>query len=250
MYNDVDYFIRKINELEMRQRANIQMKERIDNSIWELAEKNKELKEQLDVLSTAVGILRGVSDEVVQKSYKFIEDNINEALSRIFVNTVRKIRIKEYSRGDHPQLEIELLTEGGRVRSLKTSSGHGIMQVISLLCTLCLIVITNSRRVLAMDEVLSGLSGPTRRIVEEILWAFTEVGFQFIISEHGYILKNSKVYHLEMRNGVSGVIKEYIETEGVYAGSNRLSSISDEIPLEKVQIFVEEDVESQIVEID
>ena len=121
-----------------------------------------------------------------------------------------KIRLKEYTRaGQYPQLELELIVENGKVRSLKNDSGHGLMQIISLLCVLSVIVLTGSRRVFVIDEVLSGLSENSRKIVAEILWTFTEIGFQFIVSEHGFIPKGSKVYHLKMTG-------EYPSRQGVY----------------------------------
>ena len=71
-----------------------------------------------------------------------------------------------------------------------------------------------------MDEVISGLSVHNLRIVTDILWQFTEIGFQFIINEHGYIPRGAKVYHLEMVGDVSGVKKSYIEEDGVYLNND------------------------------
>ena len=104
----------------------------------------------------------------------------------------------------------------GKVRSLKADSGHGLAQVISLLSILSLIVITGSRRILVMDEVISGLSVNNRRIITDILWTFTQIGFQFIVNDHGFIPKGSKVFHLEMQGDVSHIKDTYIEGEGVY----------------------------------
>jgi hypothetical protein len=67
-----------------------------------------------------------------------------------------------------------------------------------------------------MDEVISGLSVHNRKIVTDILWSFTEIGFQFIVNDHGYVPENSHVYHLEMNGDVSGVKQDYIATKGVY----------------------------------
>lgn len=210
-------FIEEVEDLELTQRANMKTKNNLEESINKLRNENKVLYEELDINSKAITLIRGVSDEVVQKSYEFIADSINASLARIFNKTTRKIRIKEYTRaGQYPQLEIELTVESGKVRSLKSDSGHGIMQIISLLCILSLIVITDGRRVLVLDEALSGLSGNSREIVSEILWSFTEIGFQFIISEHGYIPRGAKVYNLKMTAGISHIEREYIENVGVY----------------------------------
>ena len=135
----------------------------------------------------------------------------------MFKNTTRHITLREYTRNNqYPQLEIELTVAGGKKRSLKADSGHGLAQIVSLLSILCLIVITESRRILVMDEIISGLSVYNREIVSEILWSFTEIGFQFIVNEHGFVPRGSKVFHLEMIGDVSHIKESYIEQEGVY----------------------------------
>ena len=212
--------IGKIKELEIEQQANLVARKKLEDSIQELYDKNKENKEALDIATHAIEILRGVSDEAVEKAYKFLEKSLNASLARMFKNTTRQIRLHEYTRNNqYPQLEIELLVGNDRKRSLKADSGHGLAQIVSLLSILSLIVLTNSRRILVMDEVISGLSIHNRKIVTDILWQFTEIGFQFIVNEHGYVPKGSKVYHLEMVGDVSGIKQSYIEGTGVYLNS-------------------------------
>jgi hypothetical protein len=212
----VSEFINQVDELEVRQLANIKTKEKLEKSVQRLIEESKVTAEELEIVTNAVNILHQISDEAIQKSYEFIAENINAALERIFTNTTRRIRLKEYTRGQYPQLEVELIVEGGKTRSLRADSGHGIMQIISLLCILCIIVITKSRRTLWIDEILSGLSANSRMIIDEILWSFAEIGFQFVISEHGFVPKGAKVYKLKMENGISRIEDEYIEQDGVY----------------------------------
>lgn len=217
VYDRLNAFIKNVEEMEIEQQANIRTKEKIEERIQEKKRQTDEYIDKLDLVSKAVAILREISDDSVTKSYGFITECINSALERIFDKSTRRIRLNEYTRaGMYPQLELELTVENGITRSLKDDSGHGIMQIISLLCILSLIVITGSRRVLVIDETLSGLSAKSRQIVDEILWSFTTIGFQFIISEHGYIPRDSKVYHLEAKGGVSRVIDEYIQGHGVY----------------------------------
>lgn len=213
--------IHKINQMELEQMSSIKTKEYLENQINELVEKNKANKEALDIATHAIEILRQVSDEAVKQAYEFLELNLNAALEKMFSNTTRKIRLKEYVRNhQYPQLEIELTVGNGKVRSLKTDSGHGLAQIVSLLCILSLIVITDSRRILVMDEVISGLSVHNRKIVTDILWSFTEIGFQFIVNDHGYIPEGSHVYHLEMVGDVSHVKQHYIAETGVYLQGN------------------------------
>lgn len=206
-----------IDELELQQQANIKARKQLEADINSLMEKNKDNKEALDIATHAIEILREVSDAAVAQAYKFLEESLNSALERMFHNTTRKIRLHEYTRNNqYPQLEIELTVANGKKRSLKSDSGHGLAQIVSLLSILSLIVLTNSRRVLVMDEVISGLSVHNRKIVTDILWQFTQIGFQFIVNEHGYVPKGSKVYHMEMVGDVSSVKQAYIEQSGVY----------------------------------
>ena len=185
--------ISDINEVELNQKAMIKSKQQLSNNIEELKLKKKLSEEELEIVTNAITILKQISDGVVTESKQFIEESLNSALERIFVNSVRKIRIKEYTtRGTYPQLELELIVEGGEKRLLK-NSGHGLMQIVSLLCILSLIVMTGNRRLLIMDEILSGLSARARMIVDDIMWTFTTVGFQFIINEHGFVPKGSHV---------------------------------------------------------
>lgn len=213
--------ISAINELEIEQQAALKARDTLERSIEKLVEDNKNNREALDIATHAIEILRQVSDEAVSKAYEFLEESLNAALSRMFANTTRKIHLREYTRSNqYPQLEIELTVANGKKRSLKADSGHGLAQIVSLLSILSLIVLTNSRRILVMDEVISGLSVHNRKIVTDILWQFTQIGFQFIVNEHGYVPKGSKVFHLEMVGDVSGVKQSYIEESGVYLNNS------------------------------
>lgn len=210
-------FINQANEIEINQIAEIKSKERLERDINTLMMQNSSNREALNIATHAIDILRQVSDEAVTKAYRFLEESLNSSLARMFENTTRRIHLHEYTRdGQYPQLEIELEVVGGKKRSLKSDSGHGLAQIVSLLSILSLIVITNSRRILVMDEVISGLSVHNREIVSDILWSFTEIGFQFIVNDHGYVPKGSKVYHLEMVGDVSHIKESYIEETGVY----------------------------------
>jgi len=209
--------LNEINRIEIENAGAIKTRENLEKTIEELKKRAEGDKQALDIATHAIEILRQVSDEAVSKAYGFLEVNLNAALERMFVHTTRRIKIKEYTRsGQYPQLELELEVGNGIKRSLKTDSGHGLAQIVSLLSILSLIVITHSRRILVMDEVISGLSVHNRKIVTDIMWSFTEIGFQFIVNDHGFIPEGSHVYHLEMVGNVSGVKQHYIAQHGVY----------------------------------
>lgn len=210
-------FIAQIEQIELEQEASIRTRQHLEKQIEGLMERVKGNKEALDIATNAIHILQQISDQAVANAYAQFEQTMNDCLERMFENTTRRVHVKEYVKNvQYPQLEIRLEVGNGKYRSLKTDSGHGIAQIISLLSILCLIMQTDGRRILVIDEVISGISNHNRMIVDEILWQFASVGFQFIINEHGYVPKNSKVFHLEMVNDVSHVKETYIEKEGVY----------------------------------
>lgn len=215
--NRVKQFISAVNELEVQQMANIKTKEKLLADAEELVKKAELKQEELDIVTNAISILRIVSDNSVKESYEYITESVNVALSRIFTESTRRIRLQESTlKGQYPQLEVILEVGDGIERSLKFNSGHGLTQVISLLCILTIIVITKSRRLLVLDEVLSGLSDSAREIIADILWTFTDIGFQFIICEHGFIPKGAKVYEMKNVNDLGSVANTYIEEQGVY----------------------------------
>lgn len=225
----VNEFVTVVNQIELENAAAEKSRANLERSINDLMEANKNNKEALDIATHAIEILRQVSDEAVGQAYKFLEQSLNSALAKMFTKTTRRIELKESIRSNqYPQLEIILHVGNGKTRSLKSDSGHGLAQIVSLLSILSLIVITGSRRILVMDEVISGLSVHNRKIVSDILWTFTEIGFQFIVNDHGFVPEGSHVYYLEMNGDVSGVKKDYIATKGVYLQSDGNSEFNYE----------------------
>lgn len=213
-----------IDKIELENTAAIKSRQNLENTIKEIMDRNKDNKEALDIATHAIEILQKVSDEAVGKAYRFLEQSLNSALAKMFTKTTRKIELAESLRNNqYPQLKIILHVGNGKTRSLKNDSGHGLAQIVSLLSILSLIVITGSRRILVMDEILSGLDVHNRQVVNDILWTFTEIGFQFIVNDHGFVPENSKVYHLEMVGDVSNVKQTYLAKKGVYLQSDGIT---------------------------
>lgn len=215
---EAEKFIDVVNKIEAENNAAIRSREQLLWSIEQIRKDNEQYKEAYDVTTHAIEILKKLSDNAVEDAYRFIEGSINDALSKMFTKTSRSIKITEYIRDEkYPQLEIELCVGNGIKRSLKADSGHGIAQIISILSILCLIVLTGARRILCIDEVLSGVSTENKRIITDILWSFTEIGFQFIIVEHGFIPRGAKVYEMELDGDTGRLVNSYISENGLYA---------------------------------
>ena len=213
----VNAYIGHVERIEAEQRANARSKQELQNRADEILKNSELKKEDLDIVTNAISILRIVSDNSVKESYEYITNSINTALERIFQDSERKIKMVESTlRGQYPQLEIILEVGNGVTRSIKFNSGHGLAQIISFLCVITVIVITKSRRLLVMDEILSGLSAEARRIIAEVMWQFTSIGFQFVVCEHGFIPKGSMVYRMRNVNDRGTVEATYKADAGVY----------------------------------
>ena len=90
-------FINKVNELELDQMTSAKTIASLQKSLKSLAEINKKNRIALDIATHAIEILTMVSDEAVKEAYKFLEENLNASLERIFDKTTRKIKLKEYT---------------------------------------------------------------------------------------------------------------------------------------------------------
>ena len=211
----IDKFNSEVKDLEIAQEAAKKNKATLERKIGIVREELRLADEEYILYADAIEVLRQVSDQSVAESYEFITKAVNTALSRIFPQE-RRIELREYARGKNPQLEIVLKVENGRERSMKLNTGRGLTQIVSFLSILSIIVITKSRRVMVMDEILSGLSARSRQVIADIMWNFTEIGFQFIVNEHGFVPKGSKVYLLENEAGIGRIAHEYVEERGMY----------------------------------
>lgn len=209
-------FLQIANSLIEKNKVNIQTKSNLEKQLELFKEQSESNKKALDIATAAIEILNGISDDVVNKALEFLETELNAALDQMFVDSKRKIRIKQSMfRNQYPQLTFEVITGSGSVRSLKSDSGHGLAQVVSLISVLSLIVITGARRFVILDEVISGVSIKNREIIDTILWAFADIGFQYIVNDHGYIPKGASVYEFKMIGDKSTCSRHWVEEKEV-----------------------------------
>lgn len=209
----------------------------IESNEKDLAENKKKIdkvSKDLNIEINALNLLSKVTDNSVQRYYSFTKDAVNSALARIFADAPRKIELEEGLRGNtHKQLYITIISENGIERELE-ETGHGVSQIVSLLTSLISIVIKGDRRLMLLDEVLYGCSLGTRHIIDKILWAFTGIGFQFILSEHSYVPAGAKVYWLENINETSNVKASFIAKGYNFLGDSSLDSKDESVDYERV----------------
>ena len=213
----LETFNKRVLSAETETNARVRAKELLEKSVQENTRKVNILMGSKELHKQAIAVLEKLSSDAIDDSFAFIESSLNEVLAKIFQHSPRKIKIATtIARQKIPELHIELYAANGIKRDLKEDSGHGIRQLISLLCIMCLICITGTRKFLVLDEVMSGLSKESRQAVNDILWSFTQVGFQFVIVEHGFIAQGAQVYRLELDNDVSRVVDSYIDQNGFF----------------------------------
>ena len=148
-------------------------------------------------LINAQKLLSTVSDDNTESTLLFVMGVINKALAEIFKGDTRRIHLsKKLYAGSKPHIVVELENGRGEKLDMSIQSGTGLRQIVSVLFVICLIEIRKGRRLVILDERLSGLHKEAKRILSEIIKIFSEGGFQFIFVE--YTLNTlGKLYSVE-----------------------------------------------------
>ena len=185
--------------------------ERLQQLAKEAEEEAMDLEKEQLLVEKALRLIIEAGDLVAEDSYRFVMRSVNGLLDKMFTDCERKIRLTQKMVGKNPTLAVEVIADG--VTRDLSESGHGIAQIVSLVCVICLIVLNGSRRLVVLDEVLNGVSIQNKPALSEALWAFTEIGFQFIICEHAFIPDGARVYNIVNTDGVSSIARTYIQGE-------------------------------------
>lgn len=179
----------------------------------------QDIKANIDVLTTKLNdmnlqyvnmleaqqLLTTVSDANTTAVLDYITGVINKTLGELFPHDSRRIYLeKTMYQGQHAHINIKLTGTNGKVRDLTLQSGTGLRQVISFLFVLSLIEIRKGRRLLIMDELLSGLHPAAKNIITDVIQIFAEEGFEFAMVEYG-VDTLGKVYLVEKPNTVATV---------------------------------------------
>ena len=174
-----------------------QTRDRIESRQSSVSSEYAEVVRHLGVLEDVNKILSIVNDTNTSNTIDFITAVVNKTLGQMFKGDPRSIVLeKSLYAGKHVHLNVTLTTSDGTVRDLKTQSGTGLRQVVSFLFLVSLIELRKGRRILFMDELLSGVHSSAKAVLGEIMQIFAESGFQFVMVEYG-INDLGRIYNVE-----------------------------------------------------
>lgn len=165
----------------------------IDEAVMKMQDMDEELADMLEASS----LLSAVSDSNTNTVLNFITGVINKALAEIFPYDTRRVFLEHKTHaGQYPHIIVGLETGDGIRRSLTLQSGTGLRQIVSHLFNISLLEVRKSRRILIMDELLSGLHAESKKIIMDLMQIFARKGFQFIMVEYG-VDDIGKIYLVE-----------------------------------------------------
>lgn len=169
----------------------------LEEKIKRMSAQLADMRNQYVVMLEAQQLLSTVSNESTNAVLDYITGIVNKTLGEIFPHDPRRIYLERtLHNNQYAHINIRLTGTGGKTRDMQLQGGTGLRQVISFLFLLSLIEIRKGRRILLMDEILSGLHPEAKRVVEDIIKIFAEEGFQFIMIEYG-INDLGRVYLVE-----------------------------------------------------
>ena len=175
-------FTSSIAEIDSKYKQRLYLQDKVDGIVIELGKENR----QYAVMLEAQALLSTVSDNNTTVVLDYITGIINKALLELFPYDTRRIYLeKSLHGGQHAHIKIKLVNSQGKERDLVLQSGTGLRQVISFLFVVSLIEIRKGRRLLIMDELLSGLHPEAKNIIMDIVQIFADEGFQFAMVEYG-----------------------------------------------------------------
>ena len=194
-------FTSRVIALQQERKNACQIQAKID----ELQEKLSNSASLYTSMLEAQQLISGVSDKNTNAILDYVMGVINKTLSQLFPNDSREISIKKtIYRNAYPQITLELTGSNGHKRDLTLQSGTGLRQVISFLFVVSIIEIRKGRRLLVMDELLSGLHPSAKKVIFDIIDIFAEDGFEFACVEYG-VNDRGKIYNVENINGKADV---------------------------------------------
>lgn len=199
-----------LSSLLAKAEYNVKRKEQLEQEIRSLVQSLTDTTQLCSDHVEAQRLLASIEEKNTADTLAFVTNIINKALTQIFQGDGRKVTLsKDFYQGRYAHINVQLQTKGGAVRDLDLQTGQGVKEVIAFLFTVCLIAVSGSRRLLIMDELLSGLHPKAKTVIFELMGFFVDDGFQFLMVEYSAdnYQGNSfgKIYQVIPEDGVSRV---------------------------------------------
>jgi len=119
---------------------------------------------------------------------------------------------------------------------MKHQSGNGLQQIIAFIYRLCLIEVRGLRKIVFMDENLSGVHSVAMEDMKTIIELFRDGGFQFFIIEYRIPEQFGKVVEVVPNpQGFSELVVRHDQNSGIAQGSDVSSPDSGKIVSEDAQ---------------
>lgn len=197
-------------------------KEQEEENVENYSNKIIELEDREITLEQVAHLCQSIAHNKNQEAKDILEEVLNHALSQVELDAEYTAHLiqpetKRAVRGMYIKLIEE---ETGEERTPLTSTGTMVAQLISLLMTIIVIKFSGKRKIIAMDEVLSGFSGlhsiPT--FGNFLVTLAENEGFQIIMVEHKEQLAEVEGLHnisVDKKNG-------RLEVESITRGGDGL----------------------------
>lgn len=198
--------VSEAGSLSVKYRAIRAEAESLQTEVTALTQTLADLQAKQDAFVRASGLLGLVSDEMTQKALNDVTAIVNKALLVLYPEGNRQIKItKTVYRKKYQHYNVDLIVDGGKVRSFK-QSGSGLKQVIAFLLLLSFVDARGGRKLIVMDEILPGLHSSGKAIIKALMQAVSD-RFQFVVIAYDFDIGDEFEV---VRHGDTATITPYV----------------------------------------